>query len=59
MWQRSYDDMACLYAEGVVDDLVIVDWQMWTNLVVTHGIILTNGMVPRGTLLLVWLFKIL
>jgi hypothetical protein len=30
-WQRSYDDMACPYTEVAVDDVAIIDWQIWTN----------------------------
>jgi hypothetical protein len=34
------------------DDVVGVDWtakwHMWANLVSKRGILLTNGMVPRG-----------
>jgi hypothetical protein len=40
--------VACLYAEVVVDDVAIVDWQMWTNLVETRGIFLSDGLVPHG-----------
>jgi hypothetical protein len=36
------------YAEVVVDDVEIGYWQMWTNPVSTHGIIVANGLVPRG-----------
>jgi hypothetical protein len=40
MWQ-PYDDMA-------VDDVAVSYWQIWANGTSTHGIILVNGMVPRG-----------
>jgi hypothetical protein len=47
-WQRPYDDVACPYAEVVVDYMEIIDWLMWMNPIVTRGIILTSGLVPCG-----------
>jgi hypothetical protein len=32
----------------VVGDVAVLDWQMWSNYDVTRGIILVNGVVPRG-----------
>jgi hypothetical protein len=48
MWQRPHDDVACSYTEVEVDDMKIIDWQMWMNDIVTRGIILVNRVVPRG-----------
>jgi hypothetical protein len=47
-WKRSYNDVACSYDDVAIDDMEIVDWQMWTNPDVTHGIILASSLVPRG-----------
>jgi hypothetical protein len=40
--------VACPYTEVEVDDMEIIDWQMWTNHVLTSGIMVANGLVPRG-----------
>jgi hypothetical protein len=56
-----------VHAEVAVDDMAIIDWQMWMNHVVTRGIILVKWFgatwprhgLPRGTLFFGWLFKIL
>jgi hypothetical protein len=62
-WQRPYDDVACLYVEVAVDDVAIVDWQMWTNPCDTwhhfgkwYGATWPRHGLPCGTLLLVWVF---
>jgi hypothetical protein len=46
-WQRPYDDVAHLYAEVAVD-VADIGWQMWMNSLLTCGIILASGLVPRG-----------
>jgi hypothetical protein len=48
MWQRSYDDMACLYTEVVDGDVAFIYWHIWMNQFVTHGILWSSGLVPRG-----------
>jgi hypothetical protein len=37
-WQRSYDDVACPYAEVEVDDVESLIGRFWTNDVSTRGI---------------------
>jgi hypothetical protein len=47
----GYDDVAETvrpYADVACDDMAVFDWQMWSNYDVTRGIILVNGVVPRG-----------
>jgi hypothetical protein len=42
MWQGLYDDVeetVRLYVDVACDDMVVFDWQMWSNCGVTRGII--------------------
>jgi hypothetical protein len=34
-----------MYIEVAIDDVEIIYWQMWMNPVLTHGIIVANGLV--------------
>jgi hypothetical protein len=47
-WQRSYDDVARPYTVVVDGDVAFIYWYIWANHDVTRGIILVNGVVPRG-----------
>jgi hypothetical protein len=47
-WQRPYNDVTRPYAEVADVDVAFIYCQIWANHDATRGIIMVNGVVPRG-----------